>query len=406
MIKLDFTITDAFQRAQIAREICEQNPNLTNDELELLTTYCVCGVAPGESKSPVQRKEIFLDNAKRPEESLDALLETPSFTEPSQNTTHYKIPKPNFTKMRGRVREALNPNELAHFEELWQRIARLERLLNIAKKKDASPPPTPDELAQAQKITPHRAYLIKKIVLELKREQYTLYDQFMPQLQRHELIQVKYRGGEQDLSYQEIENALPLGLWRPHSPIFETPWIPNSLLPNTKINNMVDFRNPTHIYRLVEQREKLETDSLTNPESLIPQLFATLDYYVNLAHLEDEQQDILKLKYQRWTNGAIQRFIKEKYGVNHSESYISTIFTKQICGGIAAAAQLHEDTFNERGKANRFKQCKDCGDILLMDYRNFTKQSRNRDGWSCRCKFCEKKKRIESNLKRGEQKKK
>ena len=60
---------------------------------------------------------------------------------------------------------------------------------------------------------------------------------------------------------------------------------------------MVDFRNPTHIYRLVEQREKLETDSLTNPESLIPQLFATLDYYVNLAHLEEEQQDILKLKY-------------------------------------------------------------------------------------------------------------
>ena len=73
MIKLDFTITDAFQRAQIVREICEQNPNLTNDELELLTTYCVCGVAPGESKSPVQRKEIFLDNAKRPEESGKAI---------------------------------------------------------------------------------------------------------------------------------------------------------------------------------------------------------------------------------------------------------------------------------------------------------------------------------------------
>ena len=40
-----------------------------------------------------------------------------------------------------------------------------------------------------------------------------------------------------------------------------------------------------------------------------------------------------------------------------------------------------------------FKQCKDCGEVLLMDEISFVKRSRSKDGFSPRCKRCEKIKR-------------
>lgn len=142
-----------------------------------------------------------------------------------------------------------------------------------------------------------------------------------------------------------------------------------------------------------EFREDLEDWSVGDAESAIPALYATLDFYVSLAHLRPAQKLIFQLKSQNYTNEFICRVLHEKLGVDYSEPYISTIYTKQICEGIANAAQLHWDTFCARKNPKNFKQCKDCGAILLMDGRNFARSSRNAGGWNCRCKWCEREKR-------------
>ena len=204
-IELDFTIDDAAQRTQLVQQIIkdfeEKGKKLNDLDYDLLTNYICCGVKEDEVnekgfrelKSPVQRKEIFLEGAslapRKKEESLDALLESPTFNESQFTTTHYKIPKPNFNAQRAAILGDPRNEELRKvFDPLWGQIDQLDRLIAIRSKKEVNPPPTQSELARAERITPYILYRLKKLVIEYRKEQYTLNDFFNPQLQRHELI--------------------------------------------------------------------------------------------------------------------------------------------------------------------------------------------------------------------------
>lgn len=335
---------------------------------------------------------------RKKEESLDALLESPTFNESQFTTIRYKIPKPNF--QRSTITNNQKFPELSQiFGPLWGQIDQLDRLIAIRQGKEVNPPPTPKELAQTEKITSYRLYQLKKLVIEYRKEQYTLNDFFNPQLQRHEIIQSKWRGGEVDSpviwgdGFYEIG---PLGLYTQNNPIFTKPYAAldhEYYIPDLNAPVVVDFRNSDHVYNLIEFRQDLEESAVGSSESPIPRIYQTLDYYVEKAHLSPEHLEILRLKTLHYPNSFIRKFINTKYSKTHPESYISTIYTKNICGAISAAAQIHYDSFQERGKPSRFKRCKDCGEIFLIDSRNFTRQSRSRDGFQCRCKWCERDKR-------------
>lgn len=77
-----------------------------------------------------------------------------------------------------------------------------------------------------------------------------------------------------------------------------------------------------------EFREDLEEWSVGDAESAIPALYATLDFYVSLAHLRPAQKLIFQLKSQNYTNEFICKILHEKLNVDYSEPYISTIYTK------------------------------------------------------------------------------
>lgn len=114
--------------------------SLSPNDFDLFVDYICCGIGEEEigkpkPKSAIQKKIVFAENkAKRPssrEESLDALLEAPTFNETSTfNRTHtvYKIPKPNFSRERIRAK-----GQAAAFEELWAEIDELEEILGAAK---------------------------------------------------------------------------------------------------------------------------------------------------------------------------------------------------------------------------------------------------------------------------------
>lgn len=142
--KLDFSLTSEAARTDFVRNLLEEKPNLgaqlTTNDFDLFVDYICCGIGQEEigkpkPKSAMQKKIVFAENkAKRPssrEESLDALLEAPTFNETSTfNRTHtvYKIPKPNFSRERIRAK-----GQEAAFEELWAEIDGLEKILGAAK---------------------------------------------------------------------------------------------------------------------------------------------------------------------------------------------------------------------------------------------------------------------------------
>lgn len=123
----------------------------------------------------------------------------------------------------------------------------------------------------------------------------------------------------------------------------------------------------------------------------------TLEFYMERADLSEVQREILDLKLKKVTNGDIASEINKKWGKTYTPNYISTIFRQRIIPKINAAAAYHEKLMGNIFFEEEFKTCADCGRTMLRDADNFTRKGRSKDGFSNRCKCCEKQIRISKN---------
>ena len=176
------------------------------------------------------------------------------------------------------------------------------------------------------------------------------------------------------------EKALSQLLWKKSDPDIEF---------------VFDFRDTGHLDRLVWFREELEDQIETNesdPASFtLRRLLQTLDYYVEFAHLKPVHLTILRERVHHTPNDLARDRIKEEFGFTYTINYLSTIYHQQILPSIAQAAQRHREICENLFFPENFKTCIDCGRTLLRDEVDFVRRSRVKDGFSCRCKECEKK---------------
>ena len=108
-----------------------------------------------------------------------------------------------------------------------------------------------------------------------------------------------------------------------------------------------------------------------------------------MADLNSIQKEILELKIKKKTNIEIAAYINEKYQRSYTINYISTIFKQQIVKKISTAAALHLLVMENLFFPENFKKCSRCGAVLLKDAEFFMRKSRSRDGFSSRCKHCD-----------------
>lgn len=124
-------------------------------------------------------------------------------------------------------------------------------------------------------------------------------------------------------------------------------------------------------------------------ECALPQLIATLKFYIEQAELSGVHKDILDLKLQKTRNADIASIINKKWGKSYNVNYISTIFRQRIIPRITAAAAYHVKLIENIYFEDEFKTCVECGRVLLKDPDNFTRRGRSKDGYSSHCKTCE-----------------
>ena len=154
-----------------------------------------------------------------------------------------------------------------------------------------------------------------------------------------------------------------------------------------------DFRNLEHIYNLFAMFYEM---SLTKEEE--EELFdvnrgglmRALNYYIRMADLSDAQRDILGMKLKKMKNADIAYEINKKYKKSYTANYISTIFRQRIIVKINEAAAYHVKIIENLCYPEEWKTCTCCGRTLLRDSENFTKKTRSKDGFTARCKKCEK----------------
>ena len=141
---------------------------------------------------------------------------------------------------------------------------------------------------------------------------------------------------------------------------------------------------------MLELEDAVDTESL---DANLGNLLKTLHFYIEQADLTDIQREILGMKLHKKKNTDIAWDINHKYGKTYTSNYISTIFRQRIIPKINEAAAYHEKVIGNIFFEEEFKECTCCGELKLRDPDNFTRKSRSSDGYSSRCKKCEKKAR-------------
>ena len=366
-LKLDFSLQTAEERNQFLQTYLVQFDNLTEQELETIANYLLWGKVNGESLG--KGIEIKTRNGtwdkKEKAESLEALLENPGFNDAQLQQLNeippIKIPKQNFSRSEARQNA---PNFLLEiFERLWQRIDRLDLLLNYYDLKTGKRINEPreslvkkfseEERAQlkekANKLNQYQYLKKRHELVELRREQYTLRDSYQESIlvtQPH-----FYRPYMDGITFDSDVEIYPLGL-KNNSEIgqliFDLNFQPRALnekqkrqglnwieRKEQKKNPSSDFRNLEDVYQILMnwfdlldqiERHKQVSDIYGNLEELVD----TLKFYARAANLNQVQKRILKLKIQKVKNQEIADRVNKEFRKSYSANYISTVFRHKV----------------------------------------------------------------------------
>ena len=423
-LNLDFSLTSREARTQYIYAYLDAIPfTPTPTELDTMAKYILWG--ENENGLNGRQEGLQLETTSKTWdeknlESLDALVESPTFNEssirgPSNPPT--KIVREVFS--RSETRKSAPPYILDTFETLWRNIDETELLISLYELKsgrrtspirqvllDRFTAPDLEKLRErAQSIQPFTYLKLKHQLVDLRREQYTIRDSYAPVIPSQPTPQfgpISFETFEVEIPVFPLgirhNNALSRKIFRrdrfPEPGDFSTQDLEkiSTLLWEKKARKFYfDFRDEDHLYALFGVLEELEdANREENLESNLNGFLETLYCYWKLAKLEPVLEDILDWKIRKKTNQQIADFVNRKYGKTYKPNYISTLYCKKCLGEIAAVAKIHREVMENVFFPENFKRCKDCGEVLLLNERNFVKRHRSNDGFSPRCKKCEK----------------
>lgn len=404
----------------------------TQKELDTFSNYILYGKdestqltsSKGEKvggTSAIDRGEIVINPkhstySRKPIESLNSLMESPTFNENELSPIRAKANKFTTPKVNFSRKEAYNiPGLAEELEPLWDEIDRIDRLLilNSGNQEkiervraqlilELGETEATNYLARLKSKLPLDSlslYKYKHLLVDLRKQQYTIKDCFAPATQMQ--AQKTTYCADDDLGLltawdSKDYSISPLGPYRDGDLKFTNPTLLPISIPQFKLDKTlltIDFTNPDHVHTLLNSFIELESEVDSNPLSSARDLVDTLNFYRGLADLSPSYSYILDLKIQKLTNTQIAKLVNEKFGLSHTENYISTIYCKKICTEISEAAQLNYDGYMNRFDPFKWKTCSSCGVKKLRDTRVFTRKSRSSDGLANKCKLCEKKER-------------
>lgn len=441
-LHLDFSLTTNEERVAFLDEYLQRPEFLkkppTEEELETMGNYILWGK---DSKTGLNAKQAKIcDIATKYKtwdtdavESLEGLMEQPTFNEATLQPLAAGPPLKQKREVFSR-KEALAkcPDFLVPtFTALFRQIDELDMMINfydLAHGKRKNPPRdtllikfNEEELRTLRERSAkwnQYMYLRKRHQLvELRREQYTLRDSFAPVIPTGEghIVSEPIAPPAIDV---EIE-VLPLGTnngtsaaaalfraWENLHPwaytteqleeISTVLWQKKNYVPTAQ-QMYIDFRELEHVYQLFQLFFELEDAAgAAELESNLPALMSTLKFYTEQADLSEVQREILDMKLHKVKNIDIADAINKKWGKSYTANYISTIFRQRIIPKINEAAAYHIKLVSNVFFEEEFKTCTGCKKIMLRDAENFTRKARSKDGYTTRCKKCEKASRTKN----------
>ena len=219
------------------------------------------------------------------------------------------------------------------------------------------------------------AYIIKKALIEMRKEQYIIKNAYKTPINTMKLIHSKAVIPLDDKTYKLDDKGYP---------------IPEGI-------SLLDYKVCAAV---LQNYSKLKEDSWDCFDSDMWYLVQDFDLLADKALAPYPlYYRLVEYKIDGKSNLEIQQLLQEEFGIKHSIEYISSLWCNKIPKLIASAAEdqwLNWYYLNkEKGK---YKKCSHCGQIKLAHNKYFSRNKTSRDGFYSICKECRNKKNRERKI--------
>lgn len=345
-VKLDPTIHNPKARCELVQKVIESTPSelLTPYFLEILSNYILFDKSDKQGR---KKREILTDNrmvtVNKRETSYEGLVQ--KFENGEDGIYNMIIDDKNVI---------LTPKVTITDEDL-QEMPELKKLHDAIV----------DVEKQMAAATGKRKFLLKKQIIEMRKDQYVIRNSYKPRIYMMNLTKSSNSINFNDETYLDENGEFHISGF--------------------------SFCNPDIISLLLCNYSKMKEDTYAH--------FTCDGYYMmmDFENLVDEAlkddypvyYDIMIFKIDGKTNEEIQQLIKDKYGTTHSIEYISSLWRRKIPKLIADKAEKKFVYWWYTEKIyGKWKRCSRCGQIKPAHNLFFSKNNTSKDGWYSICKDC------------------
>lgn len=345
-IKLDYTIQSPEERSIFVQNLIKNtSPEHFNEKyIEILADYIIFAMDKKERKERKILTENRMVTVNKRETSYQGLAEK---FENGEDGISNLIHEDKNTILTPKT--SITEQDVAEIKPLQD----LKEAIELVK-------------AQEKTATGKRKFLLKKAIIEMCQQQYTIKSEYKPPIYGSNTVKSFVRGNLTDKIFIN-DNGEPQN------------------------DGLVSFFNPKHISALLCNYSALKEESYGNFVSDGYYLMEDLDNLVDLT-LKDKYPlyyDLLIYKIDGRQNTEIQALLEMKYGIKHSVEYISSLWRNKIPKLIAEQAKrdylVWYYTNIEYGK---WKKCSKCGQIKLAHNYFFSINKTSKDGYYSICKDC------------------
>lgn len=342
IIKLDYTIESPEERNELVQKILEENPDPNPAYLEILANYLVLCMEKQEKK----QKKILTDNrmttVNKRETSFEGLVSQLENGEDGIynliNEDKQTIFQPKVSITKRDVEEIPGLKQIRDAIEMWE--------------------------AKSKTAQGRDAFVIKKAIIELRRDQYVLKESYRKPIRLSKINHTNF-----PLRLNEKIQFDKDGYIIPGECSLCDPNICSILLCNySKLKQDAFGHFDNDLYYLMEAFDQVSEKALN-------------EYPL--------YKEIVICKIDGMQNIDIQQTLKDKFGITHSLEYISSLWRKKIPNLIASAAEDEVlDWWYLNKEKGKYKKCSRCGQIKLAHNKYFSKNKTSKDGFYSICKCC------------------
>ena len=345
MIKLDYSLQSPEERNELVQKILDeqQDEMISNKYLEVLADYLILCMEKQERKE----RNILTDNrlatVNKRETSYEGLV---SQFENGEDGIYSIMTEDKNQIFQPKVK--ITAQDLEDIQPLRQLREAIQYWEN-----------------KAQTATGRDALIIKKTLIDLRKDQYAIKNAYRGPIVFKQAI-------HSSKNYIPLDGELSIG--------------PDGNV----ISKGVTFADPMVCSAILCNYSRLKQDSWGNFESDTWYLIYDFEILCEKA-LErfPLYMRIVEYKIDGMQNIDIQEAIQQEFGIKHSLEYISSLWRKKIPLLIASAA---EDEFLNwyytKVEKGQYKRCTKCGQIKLAHNKYFSINQTSKDGFYSICKCC------------------